>query len=48
MKQVTVTITTDVPVNVRITPGKDALERLFEVLGGDEEVSGDDGCAVEA
>lgn len=43
MKQVTVTITTDKPVSVKITPCKDALDELLETLdGGDEEDDGDE------
>jgi hypothetical protein len=44
MKKVTVTITTDAPVNVKITPGKDIFEELLEVLGdndGSERGEGD-------
>jgi|GEM_PF-4100639 len=45
MKQVTVTITTDKPVSVKITPCKDALDELLETLDcGDEE---DDSDAVK-
>lgn len=37
MKQVTVTITTDKPVNVKITPCTDALDELLETLDDDDE-----------
>jgi len=38
MKQVTVTITTDKPVNVKITPCGSALGEMLDALeGGDEE-----------
>jgi hypothetical protein len=36
MKKVTVTITTDRPVNVKITPRPNPLEELLEVLGADD------------
>ena len=41
MKQVTVTITTDKPVSVKITPCKDALDELLETLDGGDEEDGD-------
>lgn len=37
MKQVTVTITTDKPVSVKITPCKDLLDELLEVVGCEED-----------
>ena len=37
MERVTVTITTDKPVSVKITPCKDALDTLLEKLGGNDE-----------
>jgi hypothetical protein len=37
MKKVTVTITTDRPVNVKITPHADPIEELLEVLSADDE-----------
>ena len=40
MERVTVTITTDKPVSVKITPSKDAFE-LLEALDGDEAEEGD-------
>lgn len=46
MKQVTVTITTNKPVNVKITPCKDALEELLETLDGEDGEG--DGDAVTA
>lgn len=45
MKEVTVTITTDKPVSVKITPCKDALDELLETLGVNDEE--DDGNEIE-
>lgn len=42
MKQVTVTITTDKSVNVKITPCKDVLDELLETLDGENGEDGDD------
>ena len=36
MKRVKVTITTDKPVNVKITPCRDALDEIIEMLEGDK------------
>lgn len=47
MKQVTVTITTDKPVNVKITPCKDVLEELLETLDDEEEEGSGDAVATE-
>ena len=37
MKQVKVTITTDKPVSVKITPCKDFLDELLEVVESEED-----------
>ena len=42
MKQVTVTITTDKPVNVKITPEKSLLEEVLDEIETGEEEVGDD------